>query len=134
MLGQPVSLGPIHVLGLHRVRPARHLRPIERFGSVSVSHGPHHDPLGRAEQVSHLIADAEHLCDEPEDLPIRQHGYHATTIGSLAKAAEVSPQTIYNSIGGRADLVKSVYDILLAGDDEPVPMSSRPEFLARFVG
>jgi AcrR family transcriptional regulator len=57
-----------------------------------------------------------------------QHGYHATTVASLARAAGVSPQTIYNSIGGKAAVVKALYDVRLAGDDEPVPMAQRREF------
>ena len=32
------------------------------------------------------------------------------TIASLARAAEVSPQTIYNSVGGKAAVVKALYD------------------------
>lgn len=61
-----------------------------------------------------------------------RRGFHATTVASLARAAEVSPQTIYNSIGGKADVVKAAYDVLLAGDDEPVPISARPEMRAVF--
>lgn len=57
------------------------------------------------------------------------NGFHGTTVGSLAKAAAVSPQTIYNSIGNKAAVVKALYDILLAGDEEPIVMSQRPEFL-----
>ena len=57
-----------------------------------------------------------------------QHGYHAMTVASLARAAGVSPQTIYNSVGGKAAVVKALYDVRLAGDDEPVPMAQRPEF------
>lgn len=54
-------------------------------------------------------------------------GYHGTTIAALARAAEVSPQTIYNTIGGKAEVLKAVYDVLLAGDDEPIAMNQRPE-------
>jgi len=54
-------------------------------------------------------------------------GYHGTTIGDLSKAAQVSPQTIYNTCGSKADLLKTVYDMLLAGDDENVVMNDRPE-------
>jgi AcrR family transcriptional regulator len=54
-------------------------------------------------------------------------GYHGTTIAALAAKADVSPQTIYNTVGGKAALLKAVYDVLLAGDDEPVPMNDRPE-------
>lgn len=52
------------------------------------------------------------------------------TIAGLAAAADVSPQTIYNSIGNKAAVIKSVYDVTLAGDDEPRPMNERPEFRA----
>lgn len=55
-------------------------------------------------------------------------GYAAMTLPLLAKHAGVSPQTVYNSVGGKAEVVKAVYDVLVAGDDKPVPMSERPEF------
>jgi AcrR family transcriptional regulator len=55
-------------------------------------------------------------------------GYRAMTIASLAAEAGVSPQTVYNSVGGKADVIKAVYDTMLAGDDDAVPMSERPEF------
>ncbi|WP_067829684.1 TetR/AcrR family transcriptional regulator [Nocardia inohanensis] len=57
-------------------------------------------------------------------------GYSAMTIAALAKAAGVSPQTVYNSVGGKAEVLKATYDTVLAGDDSEVPMSERPEFLA----
>jgi AcrR family transcriptional regulator len=57
-------------------------------------------------------------------------GYRAMTIASLAAAAGVSPQTVYNSVGGKAQVVKAVYDTLLAGDVDPTPMSERPIFRA----
>jgi AcrR family transcriptional regulator len=55
-------------------------------------------------------------------------GYAAMTVTKLAAAAGVSPQTIYNSIGGKAEVVKALYDIVLAGDTEETPMSARPDF------
>jgi AcrR family transcriptional regulator len=57
-------------------------------------------------------------------------GYHSMSVAGLASTAGVSPQTVYNAVGGKAEVVKAVYDVLLAGDEDPVPMSSRPEFLA----
>jgi len=57
-------------------------------------------------------------------------GYARMTIADLARSAGVSAQTVYNSVGGKAEVVRAVYDVMLAGDEEPVPMSSRPEFLA----
>ena len=58
-----------------------------------------------------------------------QAGYHGTTIAALARAAQVSPQTIYNTFGGKAEVLKAVYDTLLAGDDEPIAMNDRPEMI-----
>ena len=68
------------------------------------------------------------ILDAAEHELIR-HGYHAMTIASLARAAGVSPQTIYNSVGGKAAVVKALYDVRLAGDDEPVPIGEHPELL-----
>ena len=59
-------------------------------------------------------------------------GYPAMTVASLAAAAGVSPQTVYNSVGNKAAVVKAVYDQMMAGDDAEVPMSDRPEFKAMF--
>lgn len=59
-------------------------------------------------------------------------GYSALTVAELAQAAGVSPQTIYNSIGGKAEVLKACYDVTLAGDDKEAAMSDRPEFRAMF--
>jgi AcrR family transcriptional regulator len=59
-----------------------------------------------------------------------ERGYLGTTLGAVAQAAEVSVQTVYNVVGGKAALLKAVYDVTLAGDDEPVPMARRPAFRA----
>lgn len=58
---------------------------------------------------------------------IVDHGYAALSIAALAEAAGVSPQTVYNSIGGKPTVLKAVYDVALVGDDEPIPLSDRPE-------
>ncbi len=59
-----------------------------------------------------------------------ERGYLGTTLGAVARAAGVSVQTVYNVVGGKAALLKAVYDVTLAGDDEPVPMARRPAFRA----
>lgn len=56
-------------------------------------------------------------------------GYHGTSVAALARRAGVSPQTIYNAVGGKAEVLKAVYDVLLAGDDEPIAMNQRPEMI-----
>ena len=59
-----------------------------------------------------------------------ERGYLGTTLAAVAETAGVSVQTVYNVVGGKAVLLKAVYDVMLAGDDEPIPMSERPEFRA----
>jgi AcrR family transcriptional regulator len=60
----------------------------------------------------------------------REHGYLGTTIAQIAAAAGVSTQSVYNMAGGKAELLKAVYDVAVAGDDEPVPMAERPAIQA----
>ena len=56
-------------------------------------------------------------------------GYADTSVAAVARAAGVSIQTVYNTFGSKADLLKHVYDITLVGDDEPVPFAQRPEIV-----
>jgi AcrR family transcriptional regulator len=58
------------------------------------------------------------------------HGFGGTTIRQFAENAGVSPETIYKTFGGKAALLKSVYDVTLAGDDEDIPLAGRPEAIA----
>jgi AcrR family transcriptional regulator len=60
----------------------------------------------------------------------RAEGYPGTTIEAVARRAEVSTQTVYNAVGGKAALLRAVYDVTLAGDDQPVPIAERPAFQA----
>jgi len=55
-------------------------------------------------------------------------GYVGTTLDAVAARAGVSPQTVYNLVGGKAKLFKTVYDVTLAGDDEPIPIAQRPDY------
>lgn len=79
----------------------------------------------RAERAQ---ATRAHIVRTAHDLLLGGGGYGGMTITGLADAAGVSPQTVYNSIGGKADVVKAVYDVMLAGDEDSTPMSERPEF------
>jgi len=69
-----------------------------------------------------------HRILETARILLSRDGYAAMTVTKLAVAAGVSPQTIYNSIGGKAEVVKALYDIVLAGDTDETPMSQRPDF------
>jgi AcrR family transcriptional regulator len=57
-------------------------------------------------------------------------GFRATTISAIAVLAGVSPESIYKGFGSKAALAKAVFDIVIAGDDEPVPVADRPAIRA----
>jgi AcrR family transcriptional regulator len=59
-----------------------------------------------------------------------ERGFAATTMPAVAQAAGVSVQTVYKVFGTKARLAKAVFDVAMAGDDEPVVMLDRP-LLAR---
>lgn len=59
-----------------------------------------------------------------------EQGYASTTLAQIAAAAGVSVQTVYNVVGGKAVVLKAAYDVVLAGDDEPVPIAERPAIRA----
>ena len=59
-----------------------------------------------------------------------EHGYAGTTIDAVASAAGVSRKTVFDSVGGKAQLMKLAYDFAIVGDDEPVPLIDRPEIRA----
>jgi AcrR family transcriptional regulator len=71
----------------------------------------------------------QQLLDVAERLFL-EAGYTETTIAAIAAEAGVSPQTVYNSFGTKAALLKRLYDVRLVGDDELVPLSGRPEMIA----
>lgn len=52
-------------------------------------------------------------------------GYRATTIRAVADRAGVSAETVYKTFGGKPGLIKALWDITLAGDDEPLAMAER---------
>ena len=57
-------------------------------------------------------------------------GYRRTTVVGIAAAAEVSPEMVYKTFGSKAALAKAVFDVALAGGDEPVPIRERPAMAA----
>jgi AcrR family transcriptional regulator len=54
-----------------------------------------------------------------------QHGYGATTIDAVAKAAGVSRKTVFTAVGAKVDLLKIALDWAVAGDDRPVALADR---------
>jgi AcrR family transcriptional regulator len=54
-------------------------------------------------------------------------GYHRMTVRSVAEQAGVSPETVYKTFGGKQGLMKALWDVTLAGDDQPVAIAGRPQ-------
>ena len=53
-------------------------------------------------------------------------GFRLTTIAAVAEHAGVSAESIYKGFGTKAALAKAVFDVVIAGDDEPLPVAERP--------
>ena len=56
-----------------------------------------------------------------------EQGYPATTIDSIAAAADVPLPTLYRLFGSKRGVLKSVLDAAFGGDDEPVAFVDRPQ-------
>jgi AcrR family transcriptional regulator len=53
-------------------------------------------------------------------------GFRPTTIAAIAARAGVSAESLYKGFGTKAALAKAVFDLVIAGDDQPVPVAGRP--------
>jgi AcrR family transcriptional regulator len=77
----------------------------------------------QARRTRRAIVSAAH------DLFVAQ-GYWATTIDGIAAAANVSRRTVFNSVGGKVELLKLALDWAIVGDDEPIALADRPAIKA----
>jgi AcrR family transcriptional regulator len=57
-------------------------------------------------------------------------GFRPTTIAAVAARAGVSAESIYKGFGTKAALAKAVFDLVVAGDDAPLPGAERPAMQA----
>jgi AcrR family transcriptional regulator len=85
-----------------------------------------YDGTRRREQAS---STRRRMIEAAKEL-LLDRGYAATTMTAVARTAGVSVETIYKAFGSKAALVKEIWDVTLVGDDEPVPLAQRPEFVA----
>ena len=87
-----------------------------------------YDASGRQEQARQnrrAVLDAAHRL-------FVERGYSATAVAEIAAAAGVSVETVYKAYGNKPGLVKAVFDVLVVGDDDDVPMMQR-EFVQRNI-
>lgn len=78
-------------------------------------HSPQREDAAKATRLAVLRA--------AEELFVAS-GYVATTVDQIAERARVSRPTVF-AVGSKADLLRLVRDIALAGDDEPETVASR---------
>ena len=59
-----------------------------------------------------------------------ERGWSGTSVRDVAREAGVSVETVYASVGSKARLLMRAIDVGVVGDDAPVPLAERPEFVA----
>lgn len=93
-------------------------------GSVAVRR-PYRSRLRdqQAAQTKRAVVQAAH------DLFVAK-GWAATGMREVAAAAGVAVETVYSHFASKRGLLRAVLDAAAAGDDAPVPLAQRPEFLA----
>ncbi len=58
-----------------------------------------------------------------------ERGFAAATMVDVADASGVSTKNIYKVFGNKVGLAKAVFDLAIAGDDEPIPMVDRSSLM-----
>jgi AcrR family transcriptional regulator len=62
-----------------------------------------------------------------------ERGYAATTIDAVSDRSDVPPATVYRLFPGKLGILTAVLDVLIAGDDEGIPLQDRPHVAALFA-
>jgi TetR/AcrR family transcriptional regulator, regulator of autoinduction and epiphytic fitness len=96
-------------------------RPVEA-GRRGAANRPYRSVL-RSEQAQ---LTRSRILDSAESLFLT-HGYGATTIAAIAKQAEVAVDTVYATFGSKKGVLKSLMDVRVVGDDQPVALLQRDE-------
>lgn len=59
-----------------------------------------------------------------------ERGWSGASMRDIARGAGVSVETVYASVGSKTEVLKLLLDVAVVGDDRPVPLAERAEFLA----
>jgi AcrR family transcriptional regulator len=89
--------------------------------SESVKSPRRYDATSRQEQARA----SRRLVLEAATRMFTERGYVGTTVPAVARVAGVSAQNVYKAFGNKAGLLKAVFDVAMAGDDEPLAMMQR---------
>jgi AcrR family transcriptional regulator len=57
-----------------------------------------------------------------------ERGWNGTGMRDVAKAAQVSIETVYSGFGSKAELFRQALDVAVVGDTAPVPLADRGDF------
>ncbi len=55
-----------------------------------------------------------------------ERGYVGTSVAEIAREARVSLKTVHAVFGTKAEVLRSLWNLRMRGDEEPVPMAERP--------
>src|SRR5215475_14322415 len=59
-----------------------------------------------------------------------ERGYAATTIEAISELSDVPPATVYRLFSSKLGILKALFDVSIAGDDDAVPLADRPNVRA----
>jgi AcrR family transcriptional regulator len=57
-------------------------------------------------------------------------GYASTTIEAISNQSDVPPATVYRLFSSKIGILKAMFDVSIAGDDETIPLQDRPHVRA----
>lgn len=82
-------------------------------------------PYDNTRRLAQVRATRLRVIDAAKELFV-QHGYPATTLESVADAADVPLPSLYRLFGSKRALLTAVLETSFVGDDEPVAFVDRP--------
>ena len=81
-----------------------------------------------------LAADNRAAVIEAASRLFAERGWSGTNVRDIAREAGVSVETVYASVGTKTEVLTQALEVAIVGDDEPVDLTARPEYLAMATG